>query len=359
VRQGREPSEIAQLAAPLARALDAAWRRMDWWIAGMLVLYAVSGITVVKADEVAVILRWGRLVGNTPALQLHGPGLLFSLPRPIDRVVRVPVKRVSEVRIDTLSAANGQFADRYARTLDPITQGYALTGDQNIVHADAVARYRVRDAAEWAFYGPPPDHVLRVEVTAALVRSLGEMGVDRILADGRKALVAVAMRRAQHGLDACHSGLELTSLELTRLAPPAALAADFEAVQSAFINAETRRKEAQAYKETIIPRTQAEIQTATQTARGEAEREVAVARGHAAALLAMDREYRMNPSVVRERLYRDSVESAFAAAGATQWVPPPSGSKYHGLRITLPSGGGPTTPAKAENDRGDDDEKPQ
>jgi membrane protease subunit HflK len=185
------------------------------------------------------------------------------------------------------------------------------------------------------------------------------MGVDRILADGRKSLLAASVRRAQQGLDACHSGLELTSLELIRLAPPAALAGEFEAVQSAFINAETRRKEAQAYKETIVPQTQAEVESATQTARGEAERDVAVARGDASAFLAIDREYRANPGVVRERLYRDAVETAFAAAGPTRWVPPPAGARYNGLRITLPSGGGPTAPTKAENNSEDDDEKPQ
>ena len=129
-------------------------------------------------------------------------------------------------------------------TLDPLVQGYALTGDQNIVHVEVVARYRVRDAAEWAFYGPNADDVMRVEVTAAMVRSLGEMGVDRVLADGRKDLIATATRRAQAGLDASHSGLELASLELTRLAPPLALASEFDAVQSAYIGAETRKKEA-------------------------------------------------------------------------------------------------------------------
>ena len=91
------PSEIGRLAAPVARLLDAAWQRMHWWVATMAVLYAVSGITIVKPDEVAVILRWGRLVGATPALQEHGPGLLFAFPRPVDQVVRVPVKHVWEV----------------------------------------------------------------------------------------------------------------------------------------------------------------------------------------------------------------------------------------------------------------------
>src|ERR1700676_3479987 len=96
------PSQIGQLAAPIARLLDGAWQRMHWWVATMAVLYALSGITIVKPDEVAVILRWGRLVGDTPALQEHGAGLLFALPRPMDLVVRVPVKHVWEVSVNTL-----------------------------------------------------------------------------------------------------------------------------------------------------------------------------------------------------------------------------------------------------------------
>ena len=194
MRRVGPPSEVGRLLAPIARLLDAAWHRMHWWVLAMMILYAVSGTTIVKSDEVAVVLRWGRLVGDTPALQQHGSGLLFSFPRPIDRVVRVPVKRVYEVAISTLSGRTAQ--EEYAAdTLDPVTQGYALTGDHNIVEVDVVVRYRIRDAAEWAFYGPKPDDVLRVEVTTAMIRSLGEMPVDRVLADGRKDLITTATRR--------------------------------------------------------------------------------------------------------------------------------------------------------------------
>jgi membrane protease subunit HflK len=341
VRQIKGPSEIARLAAPVARLIDGAWQRMHWWVATMMVLYAVSGTTIVRPDEVAVVLRWGRLVGDTPALQEHGPGLLFSFPRPMDRVVRVPVKRVSEVAIDTLSATriDDEASDSYG--LDPLAQGYAVTGDRNIVHVDMVARYRVRDAAEWAFNGPKAEDVLRVEVAAAVVRSIGEMGVDRVLAEGRKDLVAAAMKRAQAGLDAAHAGLELSSLEFTRLMPPVALAGEFNAVQSAFIGAETRRKEAQAFAGTAVPQARAEADTALQLARGAAEAGRATAEGDAAAFVALSREYRANPAVVRERLYRESVERAIGGAANVRWIPPPVGGTYKGLRITIGGSGGP------------------
>ena len=347
-RQG-PPSEIGQLTKPLVHLLDGAWQRMHWWVAAMVILYAVSGITVVNPDEAAVVLRWGRLVGATPALQEHGPGLLFGFPRPIDQVVRVPVKHVYEVAVRTLDSV--EEAIESGSTLDPLTQGYALTADHNVVHVAMVARYRVRDAAEWAFYGANAEDVLRVEVTGAMVRSIGEMGVDRVLADGRKDLIATATRRAQAGLDASHAGLELSSLELTRLAPPTSLVADFDAVQSAFISAETRKKEAQAFAETVVPRARAETDAALQAARGASDADQAAANGDAAAFALLTHEYQANPAVMRERLYRDAVERALGGAGTIRWVPPPTGGKYNGFRITLqPQGAGPlysTSPESA------------
>jgi membrane protease subunit HflK len=348
VRKLATPSEIGRLAAPVAGLLDAAWQRMHWWIAAMALLYLLSGITVVRSDEVAVILRWGRLVGDTPGLQQHGSGLLFSFPRPIDRVVRVPVKHVWEISVTTL--ASGAFE---GFGLNPVSQGYALTGDQNIVHVNMMARYRVRGPAEWSFYGPKAEDILRVEVTAAMVRSLGEMGVDRVLADGRRELVATATRRAQAGLDATHSGLEISSLELTRLAPPAALASEFDAVQSAFIGAETAKKEAQAFAETAIPAAQALADAVVQTARANSAAAISQAKGESEAFLALAKEYRANASVVRERLYRDAVEKAIGAAGAVRWIPPPIGGSYHGLRISIAPNGTRPKPIGDSEEGGD------
>jgi modulator of FtsH protease HflK len=333
----RPTSEFARLAEPALRLLDGAWQRMHWWIAVMAALYLCSGVTIVHPDEVAVILRWGRLVGATPALQEHGPGLLFAFPRPVDRVVRVRTKHVWDLPIAELDAKS---SDPDSDSLDPLTQGYAITGDQNIVHVRMVAHYRVKDPAEWAFYGPRSSQAVRVEASAAMTRSLGEMGVDRVLSDGRKELVALATRRAQAGLDAAHSGLELTSIDLVRLAPPAALAADFNDVQSAFIGAKTDEKEARAYAADAVPRAQADADQEVQSARSDAASAQAAAEGDATAFLALEKQYRASPQVVRERLYRDAMDRALAAAGHVRWIPPPVGGGYHGMLISVPSSAG-------------------
>ena len=327
-------TELRRFAAPLAQWFDAAWRRMHWWVAALAVLYAASGITVIREDEVAVVQRWGRLVGAARMTQEHGPGLLFALPRPIDRVVRVKVKHVWQTPIQTLAESPSSYA-AFTDTLDPLVDGYALTGDRNVVHVAMVARWRVQDPAEWAFYGPIAEDILRVEVAAAMMRSLGEMGVDHVLSDGRKDLIETAKRRAQAGLDAANSGLALVALELTELAPPRALAKDFDAVQTAYIETETKRKEAEAYAQNVVPRAQAAADAALQAARADSAAAQARARGDAEAFLALDRQYRANPAIVHERLYRDAVEKAINGAAEVRWVPPPSGGRYQGLRLQV------------------------
>ena len=78
-----------------------------------------------------------------------------------------------------------------------------------------------------------------------------------------------------------------------------ALANAFDAVQSAYIGAETNKKDAQAYAETVVPQAQAQANAAVQAALGAADADMAMARGDAAAFAALDREYRANPVVVR------------------------------------------------------------
>jgi membrane protease subunit HflK len=335
MRRTRSASELSRLAAPLAGLFDAAWRRMHWWVAAMAALYALSGISVIRADEVAIVLRWGRLVGDTPATQQHGPGLLFAVPRPVDRVVRVKTKHVSEQSIQTLAAPAGfTFAD----TLNPIRVGYALTGDQNVLHVAMTARYQVRDPVDWALFGPAAEDILRVEVTTAMVRSLGEIGVDRVLAESRKQLIETARQRAQAGLDGARSGLALISLELTELTPPGVLSRDFDAVQSAYIEMETKKKDAEAYAEDLLPKAQASADQAVQSARADAAAERARSLGDADAFRALERQVRASPAIVRERLYRDAVDAAVRRARAVRWVPPPAEGHEERLRILVSEG---------------------
>ena len=188
--------------------------------------------------------------------------------------MRVQVKHVWEVPVSTLADCRRAHEDETTMqtTLDPLTQGYALTGDQNIVHVDMVARYRVRDPAEWAFYGPKSEDVLRVEVTAAMVRSLGEMGVDRVLSDGRKSSDrdGDAPRAGGPGCCPLRSRAVVARTHASRSS-----AGSGERVRRGaerlHRRARRRKKEAQAFAESAIPQAQAEADAAVQAARADAD----------------------------------------------------------------------------------------
>ena len=76
-----------------------------------------------------------------------------------------------------------------------------------------------------------------------------------------------------------------------------------------------------------------------QTAEADALEGVQRARSEASAFEALVAEYRRDPVVVRERLYREGVEAVLESAGRVDFLPPPSGARYIGTRLTVPIDG--------------------
>ncbi len=306
--------------------------RLFRWVAGALVLAVLgSGVTFVKPDEVVLVLRFGRLTGVTRASQVRGPGLVLALPYLVDEVVRVPVKRIQETRIDALTGVSGA-----GNRLDITREGYALTADHNIVQPDALLKYQILDPVVWALRITAPEALIRDTVAAALTQTLGEMAIDAVLGEGKKQLASRARERAQTRLDAPEPWVRLVALELTAVRPPAPVAQAFDDVQSAFVTRKTRVDEARAYREQALPQAAAQAQAQIREAEAAEAAQLATARGAAAGFLAIQAEYRRRPAVVRQRLYREAMETVFSAVGRRVVVPPGSDTG----RLLIPSDDG-------------------
>ena len=320
----------------LLDSLTSVFRLLKWVTALAAVAVLVSGIAVVKSDEVALRLRFGKLTGQTRAEQVHGPGLLIALPYLIDEVIRVPVKRVQELGIDTLAGGAQASGDR----LDVTATGYVLTADHNIIQPRAVLKYQIIDPEVWALRVVAPERVIRDAVVSALTRTLGETTIDAALVGGQKQLAAQALGRAQARLDEAGQWVRLVALEFTALRPPSAVARDFDAVQSAFVERKTRSDEARSYREQALPGAAADAQNQIRSAEADEAARLAEARGAAATFLAIQTEYRRSPAVVRQRLYREAMEQALAGVGGRILVPP--GSDTGRILIPTDAGSGET-----------------
>ncbi|MEO0814230.1 MAG: FtsH protease activity modulator HflK, partial [Myxococcota bacterium] len=361
------------------RSLEAALNYVSLGGAAMFAAYLLSGLFVVAPDEVAVVLRLGGFAGGTPATAIRQPGLHFAWPSPIDEVVRVRVKKIYELTISDLhygdsaeptpavggvsglTAPTTGVIDVAARSrrraeqatsgmatlqgdvdeaIDPVAEGYALTGDRNVVQIDMVARYQVSDPVRFALHLHEPDRLLRDAIMAATVQSMGEAEVDDLLSNGRSQFQVRVVQRAQGFLDEVSAGISLVSLEVTELAPPRQVRGEFEQVQNAYIDIQTKLKEANRQREQALPKARSDADTEIRKAEGDAAELLALARGDAAMWRQLYAEYRQNPSVVRERVYLEAIEGALANAGRRRWVPPPTTGRRYGdddFRITIPA----------------------
>ena len=87
-------------SAPVLSAFEGTLGYLRWVLPVLTLGYLLSGIIVVGSDEVAVILRFGQLSGGNAATAQKYPGMHYTLPRPIDEVVRVNIKKVYELKLE-------------------------------------------------------------------------------------------------------------------------------------------------------------------------------------------------------------------------------------------------------------------
>jgi len=159
-----------------------------------------------------------------------------------------------------------------------------------------------------------------------MMRSLGEVRRgSRCLSEGAQG-PDLACQRPGAGRPRLRriQGSNCPPLELTQLSPPFALGGRLRC------RAERRISPLKRSGRTRVPTPNRCCQEPRRWRRaccrphaGEADSDLAAApAGDAAAFADLDREYRSNQVVVRERLYRDRRPSApLGAAGSTRWIP--------------------------------------
>jgi modulator of FtsH protease HflK len=251
-------------------------RIRHWLILGGPILlggYASTGLTVLQPDEVGVVQRLGAVLPEP-----WEPGLHLGLPWGLDRLHRL---KVNQTRTIVVGAAGTRDAP-LTRAPDGAS-GDLLTGDLNMVTAEALVQYRIRDPLLYLFRTVDAESTLRSSSEWALIRALARRGIDELLTTGR-AEVAESMRNAIQSLsDQEGLGVLVMAVRLGRVAPPAAVAAAFadadrarsdrrQAITRAEQYRDRRRSEARGQAREIADSAAGQFERLVQPARGEAER---------------------------------------------------------------------------------------
>ena len=346
-------SELGSFLAPLLAGVTAIWQQFHFITFGVVVVYAFSGTTIIEANQVGVILRLGEVVRSDGDPITHPPGIVFALPRPFDEVLVVEVDRIDTIIINELAppswstlseVATVNFSETDDRnstplylseSIDPEAYGYVLTADRNILHTRIIVRYRVKDAVEFTLLTSSPSDFLRSVLLQSTIKTAGEIRLDDLLGSGREQFSNAAKIDAQNRLDHIGAGLEIVSLEFANLSPPEQVAADFDAVQSAYIEAQTSTQDAYSYAASVVPAAIADASEMIAEAEQVATTLISTARADAQAFAALLPSYRANPDMVRQRLYREGLERALIQAERVRLVPAPSADGYLGTRFSI------------------------
>jgi Cu+-exporting ATPase len=202
------------------------WRRVALAGAALLLLvYALSGLTQVNADEMAVVRRFGLPVEDL------GPGLYWRWPWPIEDVVRLQADRVRPVEVGfrarggvnlpaSMSWASAHGGDGIDRVE---SEAVMITGDGNLVELQATVRYTVTTPHIYLFQVRDPDEVIRAAAESVLRGMVAGRQFQDLLTVHRgqfqhEALARLEQRCSTYGPGGL--GIRFDGLSLHDLHPP-------------------------------------------------------------------------------------------------------------------------------------------
>lgn len=267
----------------------------------LVVVFLGSGFFTVGPQERAIVLRFGKTVGEGEEALLN-PGPHWAFPYPIDEVVRVPISEIQTVRSTAgwfFTTPEMELAGAEPNpepSLNPTVHGYLITSDQNIVHCRATLFYRIDDPVAYVFGFTAASNLVQNALDNALVETAGRFGVDNILVSDVAAFKDAVKRRVAELLILRGTGVTIEQVEIERR-PPLFLKAEFAQVTGAIQYRDGEINKARTYENQTVSRAEADaasIINRAEAGRGRLEESIRADADRFEKLLP---KYRSNPDL--------------------------------------------------------------
>ena len=262
-----------------------------------------SGIYFVQPDEIGVVLRFGEYVRDAK------PGANYHLPYPIETVLTPKVTRVNRIDIGMRVVEDSRRGGSTMRDLPE--ESLMLTGDENIVDVDFSVFWLIKPdkgASQYLFNIQNPEGTVKAVAESAMREVIGRSEIQPIITGARQNIETAVLELMQKVLDRYQSGVQITQVQMQKVAPPAQTIDAFREVQAARIGAESAQNEAQAYANKVVPGARGQSAQIIQAAEAYREQTVQEAKGQASRFLKVYEEYAKAPEVTRKRIYLETIE---------------------------------------------------
>ena len=291
-----------------------------------VVFWLLTGVYMVGPDEVGVIRTFGAYTHQTQ------PGLNWHYPYPIQTVKTPKVTEVKRIEIGFRTTRNGQY-----RTVEK--ESLMLTGDENIVDAELIVQYRIKEPENYLFKIVEPELTVREASEASLRTIVGMNNIDETLTTGKYRIQEEAKKQIQAILDKYQSGIQVVAAQLQDVSPPKQVIAAFKDVASAKEDKNRLINQAEGYRNDVIPKARGEAEAMIRGAEGFKESRIKRAEGDVAKFNTVLIEYRKAKDITRERLYLETMEKVLPGVEKVIVPDKDSGNMLNLLNLTTSKGG--------------------
>ena len=260
-----------------------------------LALWLFTGVYKVGPDEVGVVRTFGEFTRVTQS------GLNYHFPYPIEQVNTPAVTEVKRIEIGFRTLRNGQYRSVEKESL-------MLTGDENIVDAEMIVQYKIKDPVKYLFRIVEPELTVREAAEASLRTVVGRNKIDETLTTGKFKIQEETKIQLQLILDKYDSGIHVVAVQLQDVSPPKEVIGAFKDVASAKEDKNRMINQAEGYRNNVIPIARGEAEAMIRDAEGFKQARIKRSEGDAVKFTTILREYRKAKSITRKRLYLETME---------------------------------------------------
>ncbi|MFH1108999.1 MAG: SPFH domain-containing protein [Planctomycetota bacterium] len=253
-----EPLDAANQS--LSDALRASFRILKGIMMVLVLLYIFSNVRRVESHEQALLLRLGHL---SPIV--YDAGVVWAFPFPIDEIVPLPTRQSNDLPIDshTFSRRPDEigkpltFIGRGMEGLNPALDGALLTADAGLVHTKWKVTYKFDDVRSYVSQIVGKD----VEAATRLIRCLvetvgihvaGEHTAEEMIRTRVDDVQNEMRKRVNDRLEELHSGIEVTRIEMFEPTPPIPIREAFDGTQRAENAKQKRIQDAQQQRTKML-----------------------------------------------------------------------------------------------------------
>ena len=288
-------------------------------LALILFIGAMTCFYTVDEKQQAVVTTFGKVTDVT------GAGVHFKLPFGIQQAHMVDVNVFQKLELGYRTNSNGT-------STSVESESSMITGDYNIINVDFFVEYKISDPVKYLYASESPKEVLRNLIQSQVRNVVGSSTVDATLTDGKAGIQAQVKNLVAQILQEYDIGLVLVDVRIQDAEPPTKEVTEaFKAVETAKQRAETIINEAKAYQNAKLPEAQATADKLIQNAQYLKQKRINEALQQVALFEAMYKEYALNPSITRSRMYYEALSEILP--GVKVYVNTGSGSN---MQMLLP-----------------------